>query len=46
MTLKFRCLLRDMSEQRQLGDVTTLANADVVKDIAARAAESASSKED
>lgn len=41
-----RRLLRDISEQRQLGDVTTLANADVVKDIAARAAESASSKED
>ena len=41
-----RRLLRDISEQRQLGDVTTLANADVVKDIAARAAASASSKED
>lgn len=32
-----RRLLRDISEQRQLGDVTTLANADVVKEIAARA---------
>lgn len=41
-----RRLLRDISEQRQLGDVTTLANADVVKDIAARAAASATSQED
>lgn len=41
-----RRLLRDISEQRQLGDVTTLANADVVKDIAARAAASTGSKED
>ena len=41
-----RRLLRDISEQRQLGDVTTLANADVVKDIAARAATSAISQED
>lgn len=32
-----RRLLRDISEQRQLGDVTTLANADVVAEIAARA---------
>ncbi len=32
-----RRLLRDISEQRQLGDVTTLANADVVHEIAARA---------
>ena len=32
-----RRLLRDISEQRQLGDVTTLANADVVKEIADRA---------
>ncbi len=28
-----RRLLRDISEQRQLGDVTTLANADVVEEI-------------
>lgn len=40
-----RRLLRDISEQRQLGDVTTLANADVVRDIAERASASASSKE-
>jgi acetyl-CoA synthetase len=33
-----RRLLRDVSEQRQLGDVTTLANADVVQEIAERAA--------
>ncbi|MGH9088105.1 MAG: hypothetical protein ACRDYZ_08330 [Acidimicrobiales bacterium] len=33
-----RRLLRDVSESRQLGDVTTLANADVVADIASRAA--------
>jgi acetyl-CoA synthetase len=32
-----RRLLRDISEQRQLGDVTTLANAAVVEEIAARA---------
>jgi acetyl-CoA synthetase len=32
-----RRLLRDVSEQRQLGDVTSLANADVVRDIAERA---------
>ena len=41
-----RRLLRDISEQRQLGDVTTLANADVVKDIAARAAAMNTSQED
>ena len=29
-----RRLLRDISEQRKLGDVTTLANADIVADIA------------
>jgi len=28
-----RRLLRDISEQRQLGDVTTLANEDVVSEI-------------
>ncbi len=33
-----RRLLKDISEQRQLGDVTTLANADVVQEIAAMAA--------
>ncbi|WP_298347529.1 acetate--CoA ligase [Ferrimicrobium sp.] len=32
-----RRLLRDISEQRKLGDVTTLANADVVQEIADRA---------
>ncbi len=32
-----RRLLKDISEQRQLGDVTTLANADVVQEIAAMA---------
>jgi acetyl-CoA synthetase len=36
-----RRLLRDISEQRQLGDVTTLANADIVSEIAAKAATSA-----
>jgi len=39
-----RRLLRDISEQRQLGDVTTLANADIVSEIAEMAA--ASTKED
>jgi acetyl-CoA synthetase len=29
-----RRLLRDISEDRQLGDVTTLANEEVVRDIA------------
>ena len=33
-----RRLLQDISEQRQLGDVTTLANSDVVNEIAQRAA--------
>jgi acetyl-CoA synthetase len=33
-----RRLLRDISEERQLGDVTTLANAEVVSNIAQRAA--------
>ena len=32
-----RRLLRDISEQRELGDVTTLANADIVREIAAKA---------
>jgi acetyl-CoA synthetase len=35
-----RRLLKDISEQRQLGDVTTLANADIVNEIAAKAASS------
>ena len=35
-----RRLLRDISEQRQLGDVTTLANAEIVQEIAAKASES------
>ncbi len=35
-----RRLLRDISEQRQLGDVTTLANADIVEEIAAKASTS------
>jgi acetyl-CoA synthetase len=33
-----RRLLKDISEHRQLGDVTTLANEDVVNDIASRSA--------
>ncbi len=33
-----RRLLRDISEQRQLGDVTTLANADIVAEIRDKAA--------
>jgi acetyl-CoA synthetase len=33
-----RRLLRDISEQRKLGDVTTLANADIVAEIAQKAA--------
>ncbi len=32
-----RRLLKDISEQRGLGDVTTLANADIVEEIAAKA---------
>ena len=39
-----RRLLRDISEERQLGDVTTLANADIVAEIAEMAA--ASTKDD
>lgn len=35
-----RRLLKDISEQRKLGDVTTLANADVVEEIARKAAAS------
>ena len=33
-----RRLLKDISEQRKLGDVTTLANADIVQEIAAKSA--------
>ena len=40
-----RRLLRDISEQRHLGDVTTLANADVVREIAARAAASTTTED-
>jgi len=40
-----RRLLRDISEQRHLGDVTTLANASVVHEIAARAATTASAED-
>ena len=32
-----RRLLKDISENRHLGDVTTLANADIVEEIAAKA---------
>ncbi len=39
-----RRLLKDVSESRQLGDVTTLANAAVIDDITQRAA--TSSRED
>jgi acetyl-CoA synthetase len=39
-----RRLLKDVSESRQLGDVTTLANAAVIDDIAQRAA--SATKED
>ena len=35
-----RRLLKDISEQRQLGDVTTLANADIVAEIASKASAS------
>ena len=35
-----RRLLKDISENRKLGDVTTLANADIVQEIAAKAATS------
>jgi len=37
-----RRLLRDISEERQLGDVTTLANADIVDEIAGKSATSSS----
>jgi acetyl-CoA synthetase len=41
-----RRLLRDISEQRQLGDVTTLANEDVVSEIAQMAQSSRSSEDE
>ena len=34
-----RRLLKDISENRQLGDVTTLANADIVAEISQKASE-------
>ena len=37
-----RRLLQDISEHRQLGDVTTLANADIVQEIADQASASTS----
>ena len=37
-----RRLLRDISEERQLGDVTTLANAEIVEAIASKATSTAS----
>ena len=40
-----RRLLRDISEKRQLGDVTTLANADIVAAIAEEAAAAASDED-
>ena len=40
-----RRLLRDISEKRQLGDVTTLANADIVSEIQETAAASASDED-
>jgi len=36
-----RRLLRDISEKRNLGDTTTLADANVVKELQSRAAEEA-----
>ena len=35
-----RRLLKDISEERKLGDITTLANADIVSDLQSRAKES------
>ncbi len=34
-----RRLLKDISEERKLGDVTTLANADIVSELQNRATE-------
>ncbi len=41
-----RRLLRDVSEERQLGDITTLANSEVVEEIAAQARQRRSAGED
>jgi acetyl-CoA synthetase len=41
-----RRLLKDISEKRQLGDVTTLANADVVDEISNLASQQRSDEED
>ena len=35
-----RRLLKDISEERKLGDVTTLANADIVSELQSRASDS------
>ena len=35
-----RRLLKDISEERKLGDVTTLANADIVSELQTRSSES------
>ena len=35
-----RRLLKDISEERKLGDVNTLANADIVSELQTRASES------
>ena len=35
-----RRLLKDISEERKLGDVTTLANADIVSELQTRSLES------
>ena len=40
-----RRLLRDISEKRQLGDVTTLANADVVNELSNLAQEQKAAEE-
>jgi acetyl-CoA synthetase len=40
-----RRLLKDISEHRQLGDVTTLANADVVREISDRSTASAATED-
>ncbi len=39
-----RRLLRDIAEGRELGDVTTLANADIVSQIQARSTAAAASE--
>ena len=35
-----RRILKDISEERKLGDVTTLANADIVSELQSRSQES------